>query len=293
MNTRGWICAALLLLSSAAGCGDLGDPLATEAVRAHTRTAPTSVINPVTGEPVALNAPSAHAFGPVLDELECPTSGATGCSGGGDPCTINPGGCSGPLLPLCDQTVAWSRAVRTGQYADHALEANGSVGTDCGYRVMTGIGGRIELSGGDSNWSTLALEGRQLHRDGTWGSAEVQRFGTDANFALEAWGSVPQGYAIVGVAAGQGQNSDGEDSHDLRTLIIRYRQVIIQNGMPVLTGPIYTGNFGVNPYGPVTVDFLTTADDEVFIGAGFRAFNPVGNGNSRTTTMEARLGRLQ
>lgn len=272
----------LALLLTTAACADVSAPESANADGA--RTAPTSIFDFATGEPVALNAPLLQT-GDVI----CPESSLQDCTDPIDPCTLDPASC--PVLPVCDATVGLSRTVRAGSAPTYSLEVSGTPYSDCGYLVMTGIGGRIRLHNDDSNWSTLAIEARRLYRDGSWGSPTTFRYGSEPNYALEAWGAIPQGYAIVGVGVGQGQIA-GEDHNDLQTLVIRYRQLVMVNGVPSLTGPVYTANHGVWPHGAIDVEFTTTADNEVFVGAGFRSFNPDFN-YSRTTTMEARLGLLQ
>ena len=54
------------------------------------------------------------------------------------------------------------------------------------------------------------------------------------------------------------------------------------------TGSTYQLNFGANPYGYLDVSYLTYADNEVFVGAGFRSYDD----GERTKTMAAYIGTI-
>jgi hypothetical protein len=159
------------------------------------------------------------------------------------------------------------------------LEVSGNTSSSCGYLVMTGIGARIN---GSDDYTTLALRGRRLNGNGTWGETVDYRFGSSPNHTLEAWGEVPAGYAITGVAIGQ------SGTEDVRTLVLYYRQYALTVAGVRATGPTYTARFGASPYGYTDASYVTYNDNEVFVGAGFRSID---NGE-RTATMAARVGQL-
>jgi hypothetical protein len=145
--------------------------------------------------------------------------------------------------------------------------------------VLTGIGARIN---GSDDYTTLALRGRRLNTDGTWGATSDYRFGSSPNHTLEVFGEVPSGYGITGIAVGQG------GTEDVRTLVLYYRQLALTSAGVRATGPTYTARFGANPYGYTDASYVTYNDNEVFVGAGFRSID---NGE-RTATMAARVGVL-
>ncbi|HEV3050093.1 MAG TPA: hypothetical protein VGX50_07285, partial [Longimicrobium sp.] len=186
------------------------------------------------------------------------------------------GGC---YQPPCRSLINSYNEYRAGIEPYSFLEVSGNTSSSCGYLVMTGIGARIN---GSDDYTTLALRGRRLNGNGTWGETVDYRFGSSPNHTLEAWGEVPSGYAITGVAIGQ------SGTEDVRTLVLYYRQYALTVAGVRATGPTYTARFGASPYGYTDASYVTYNDNEVFVGAGFRSID---NGE-RTATMAARLGVL-
>jgi hypothetical protein len=266
--------ASLTLL----GACDQPTSLATPTTAAEQKSAPTSAIDPATGEPVALNytpvgtvrggAP-ALAISPCTIEEPCDPE---------PPCDPNDpyGGC---YQPPCSSLISTYTEYRAGTEPYSFLEVAGTTSSNCGYRVLTGIGARIN---GSDDYTTLALRGRRLNPDGTWGETVDHRFGSSPNHTLEAWGEVPAGYGITGVAIGQ------SGTEDVRTLVLYYRQLAITFAGVRATGPTYTARFGASPYGYTDASYVTYADNEVFVGAGFRSIDA----GERTATMAARVGLL-
>jgi hypothetical protein len=250
---------------------------------AEQKSAPTSAIDPTTGEPVALNytpgatarggAPALVAISPCTIEEPCDPE---------PPCDPNDpyGGC---YQPPCSSLISSYTEYRAGTEPYSFLEVSGNTSSSCGYLVLTGIGARID---GSDDYTTLALRGRRLRPDGTWGETVNYRFGSSPNHTLEAWGEVPSSstafYGITGVAIGQ------SGTEDIRTLVIYYRQLVLTSAGVRATGPTYTARFGTSPYGYTDASYVTYNDNEVFVGAGFRSIDA----GERTATMAARVGLL-
>jgi hypothetical protein len=264
------------------GACDQPTGLATPGAAAEQKSAPTSAIDPTTGEPVAFN------YTPVGTVV---TPGAR--SGGAlaiSPCTIEEpcdpeppcdpndpyGGC---YQPPCSSLINSYTEYRAGIEPYSFLEVAGTTSSSCGYLVLTGIGARIN---GSDDYTTLALRGRRLNANGTWGETVDYRFGSSPYHTLEAWGEVPSGYGVTGIAIGQ------SGKEDVRTIVLYYRQLVLTSAGVRATGPTYTARFGSNPYGYTDASYVTYNDAEVFVGAGFRSID---NGE-RTATMAARVGLL-
>lgn len=275
------LAAAAATLTLLGAC-DQPTGLATPRTAAEQKSAPTSAIDPTTGEPVALNYTPA---GTVR------TAGARGgASLAISPCTIEEpcdpeppcdpsdpyGGC---YQPPCSSLISSYTEYRAGIEPYSFLEVAGTTSSSCGYLVLTGIGARIN---GSDDYTTLALRGRRLNADGTWGTTTDYRFGSSPSHTLEVWGEVPSGYGITGVALGQG------GTEDVRTLVLYYRQLALTSAGVRATGPTYTARFGANPYGYIDASYVTYNDNEVFVGAGFRSIDA----GERTATMAARVGLL-
>jgi hypothetical protein len=257
------------------------------------KTVPTSVIDPATGEPVAINYPANPTYFDEVPGTNTPMSVIVPpieCDPSVEYCEPEP----------CDPTVDWGcqpcdstnpshwcycepglitaiRTQRSGSEPNSSPEVSSLAGTSCNRQVVTGVGARIVE---DSNYSTLHVEYRQPYSNGTLGSRVIYRTGSSPNSTLEAWASVPDGYAIVGVKVGQG------GTHDMRTLIVNYRQIALTANGVRMTGPIYTINAGVAPYGTTNVDYTTYSDTEVFSGIGLRS------AVQQTKTMVSYLGQL-
>ncbi|AKJ00287.1 hypothetical protein ATI61_104305 [Archangium gephyra] len=268
----------------------------------------TSIIDSATGEPVAINYPTDAKFVDVAEPSSSVQSAVVKVCPIDDPYCVPVDNCpiDDPRYPYCDEPVcdpvydwgcepcdrtnpaAWcycapgpinsSTTVRVGREPSASLEVNSLAGTSCNRQVVTGIGARIVS---DSNYETLHVEYRQPNADGTLGGRYIARSGSNPYGTLEAWASVPDGYAVVGVAAGQ------QGTHDLRTLIVYYRRVELTASGVRMTGPVYQLNAGVNPYGSVNATYLNTNDANVFVGVGFSS------AVEQTKTIAAHVGTFQ
>ncbi|HZI05727.1 MAG TPA: hypothetical protein VEZ71_16980 [Archangium sp.] len=264
----------------------------------------TSIIDSATGEPVAINYPTGARFVDVPEPLSSVQSAAVKVCPITDPycvpqcpdfdpyCGEEPPVCD-PVLDYgcepCDRTnpAAWcycapgligsSSTVRVGREPYASLEVNSLAGTSCNRQVVTGIGARIVS---DSKYETLHVEYRQPNADGTLGSRFIARSGSNPYGTLEAWASVPDGYAVVGVAAGQ------QGTHDLRTLVVYYRRIELTASGVRMTGPIYQINAGVNPSGSLNASYINSNDNNVFVGVGFSS------AVEQTKTIAAHIGAL-
>ena len=288
---------AMATLTALSACDQPTGPMATD-TGVEQRSSPTSAIDPRTGELVALN------YQPAGKVVTIPWKGL---SPGGparslycDPydffCQCDPydpyGGCCDPYDPYgecytpppppCDPYLITGYSERrAGTLPYNSLEVSGTTASSCGMLVLTGLGARIN---GSDDYTTLKLRGRRLNPDGTWGETVDYNYGSSPNHSLEAWGEVPYSatdfYGIVGVGIGQ------SGTEDVRTLVIHYRKLELTASGIRATGPIYTAGFGANPYGYLDVSYLTYADTEVFVGAGFRSYDA----GERTKTMAAYIG---
>ncbi len=180
---------------------------------------------------------------------------------------------SNPILPgdeaslnhACDGSIP-----KLGQYSvvvqgetNTVPEVEGQLDTGCGFMILTGVAGTVEY---DSNYSTLWLTGRNLYHDGTW-SAPVTRVYGNGSLTAEASRSIPEGYAIVGIAMGLSGNASL-----LTTIELKYRQVQLVNGQLSLTGPVYVTKVGSDSFSDDAKHQLSTTNDrEVYIGLGARA----------------------
>lgn len=187
-----------------------------------------------------------------------------GCADIKNPNPILPGG-EAALDHACDGSLP-----KVGQYqvvvqgeTNTTPEVEGQLDTGCGYMVLTGVAGAVEY---DSNYRTLWLTGRSLYHDGTW-SAPVTRVYGDGSLSPEASLSIPQGYAIVGIAMGLSGNASL-----LTTIELKYRQVQLVNGQLSLTGPVYVTKVGSDSFSDDAKHQLSTLNDrEVYVGLGARA----------------------
>lgn len=265
----------------------------------------TSIIDPATGEPVALNYPADAKFVDMPEQLSSVQGAAVRVCPIDDPycvpvCPDYDPDCNGEDPPTCDPVydygcepcdrnnpAAWcycapgligsTSTVRVGREPYASLEVNSIAGTVCNRQVVTGIGARIVS---DSNYETLHVEYRQPNADGTLGSRYIYRSGSNPYGTLEAWASVPDGHAIVGVAAGQ------QGTHDLRTLIVYYRRIELTASGVRMTGPLYQVNAGVNPSGSINASYINYNDNQVFVGVGFSS------AVEQTKTIAAHVGTL-
>jgi hypothetical protein len=282
--------AALANLALLAACDQPTAP-ATPGAAVEQRTAPTSTIDPATGEPVALNyRPASTVMAPALAISPCtiddPYCVPEPCDPiydyGCEPCPANDPS-AWCYQPPCNTLISSYTEYRAGIQPYGALEVAGTTSSGCGFLVLTGIGARIN---GSDDYTTLALRGRRLNPDGTWGETVDYRFGSSPYHSLEAWGEVPYSpsdfYGITGVAIGQ------SGTEDVRTLVIYYRKLELTVSGVRATGPTYTVRFGTNPYGYTDASYVTYNDNQVFVGAGFRSIDD----GERTATLAARVGLL-
>jgi|GEM_PF-3361005 len=283
MRFKSTVLAATAATLTLLGACDQPTGVPTPLTPAEQKSAPTSAIDPATGEAVALNykpagpvrlgGPSLAPIAPCTIEEPCDPE---------PPCDPNDpyGGC---YQPPCSSLITTYNEYRAGIEPYSFLEVSGTTSSSCGYLVLTGIGARIN---GSDDYTTLALRGRRLNPDGTWGATVDYRFGSSPNHTLEAWGEVPASstvfYGITGVAIGQ------SGTEDVRTLKIFYRQIALTSAGVRATGPTYTAYFGANPFGALDASYVTYNDNEVLVGAGFRSIDQ----GERTATLAARVGVL-
>ena len=294
------ILLAMASLTALSACDQPTSPMAADAV--EQRNGATSAIDPSTGEPVALNyrpagtvvtvpwkgmVPAGPARSYYCDPYiydpycQCDPYDPYGCQ-----CDYyyNPEGCEPITPPPCDPyMITGYTEHRAGTLPYNSLEVSGITSSNCGLLVLTGIGARIN---GSDDYTTLKLRGRRLNSDGTWGETVDYNYGSSPYHSLEAWGEVPYSstdfYGIVGIGVGQG----GTES--VRTLVIHYRKFELTTSGVRATGPTYTAGFGANPYGYLDASYITYADNEVFVGAGFRSYDD----GEKTKTMAAYIATI-
>jgi hypothetical protein len=160
----------------------------------------------------------------------------------------------------CAGSIAYWTDYRVGREYWAQPERDGMLGTGCGYMVLTGVGANIVH---DSNYATLWLTGRMVYSDGTMSTATTRVEG-DGWRTPEAMLEVPYGHAIVGIGAGQ------SGTHDLKTLVLKYRQVQVVDGRLQLVGPVYTMQTGSGSLNSMH-QLPEYNDREVYIGVGFRS----------------------
>lgn len=283
MHFKTTLLAATAATLTLLGACDQPTAPATQPTAAEQKSVPTSAIDPATGELVALNyrpvgtvlTPGARGGAPSLAISPCTIE---------EPCDPEPpcdpndpyGGC---YQPPCSSLISTYNEYRAGTEPNSFLEVSGTTSSGCGYLVLTGIGARIN---GSDDYTTLALRGRRLYANGTWGETVDYRFGSSPYHSLEAWGEVPSGYGVTGIAIGQ------SGTEDVRTIVLYYRQLALTVAGVRATGPTYTARFGASPYGYTDASYVTYNDHEVFVGAGFRSIDA----GERTATMAARVGQL-
>jgi hypothetical protein len=161
-------------------------------------------------------------------------------------------GCSNVSFPFYT-------SVKAGSEPGYAPETAGILDTPCGYKIVTGIGGRVD---GTSDFKGLQLRGRYVYPDGTMSAYGDNFYGTMPD-GPEKFAEIPEGYAIVGV-------SMGESSYNVDVIQLRYRAVSVVNGQLQLTGPVYTASAGT---ATTDADYTRPLSDStsVLVGAGFRS----------------------
>lgn len=298
--------AALAALPAFAGCSDFESVTSPSTVDV---TAPTSKIDPVTGEMVALNAPTAdRVYTFYTDPNGATMAIGEPCYDGFDPnCGVCPEydpSCGAPCDPLndygcepCprDDPNAWCyippctttsiidtySTVNTGNRPWDYLEASGSGWTSCGgYLVLIGIGMRMS---GDEDITTLHLKYQRVYADGTFGPTELRRYGTNPTHALEVYAEAYPGEAIVGVGAGT------QSTERIRTLRIWTRPIGWTGSAVRTSGYITTAGFGYTPWGTLdTYSVIPAANtDQVYVGLGATTYN------ERVTTLSHYIGALK
>lgn len=202
-------------------------------------TAPTSVIDPATGEPVALNAPLAQAapapFGPGMMAAE-----------------------------VCDPTILEYITFITGDEPYATPEADGVGSSSCGFLALVGVGMRMSSN---SDITTLHLKYQRVNADGTLGRSELRRYGADSTHALEAYAEALPGEVIVGIGVGS------QGTTNINTLRIWKRPIGLVSGAVRTYGSITAESFGITPGGILDTSAVLplSATDWVYIGFGARA----------------------
>jgi len=277
----------LLLLAASAtiplltACNDSGDPATPH--EASSAKAPTSRIDPATGEPTAINVPTADRVftiptggdGPEIrpaisypicepDALTCeePTCDPVydyGC----EPCPAsNPDAWC--YVPPCTITsiIDTYHTVRTGDQYTYTPRWNGVGSTSCGgYLMLIGVGMRMD---DNDNITTLHLKFQRVYADGTFGPTELRMYGTLPNHSLEVYGEALPGEAIVGVGVGS------QYTHNVQTLRIWKRRPGLTASGVRMTGYTTAESFGYLPGGVLDTSYNTTLDTEVYVGLGAR-----------------------
>ena len=178
-----------------------------------------------------------------------------------------------PILPTGDAALNHACDGSIPKYSEYSVvvqgetntvpEVEGVLDTGCGFMLLTGVAGTVEY---DSNYRTLWLTGRYLYHDGTW-SAPVTRTYGNGSLSPEASLSIPEGYAIVGIAMGLSGNASL-----LTTIELKYRQVQLVNGQLSLTGPVLVTKVGSDSFSDDAKHQLSAFNDrEVYVGLGARA----------------------
>ncbi len=261
---------------------------------------PTSIIDPATGELVAINYPTNATFVDVPEQSGSVQGAAIEVCPVTDPSCVPIDRCTidDPRYPYCDCNpdfeicepppppppppcvpglITSYTTARVGREPNATLEVNSVAGTSCDRMVVTGIGATIVP---DSKYESLHVQYRQPYADGTMGPPIIVRTGTNTYKTPEAWAAAPEGFAIVGVAAGQ------QGTHDLRTLTIYYRRVELTAAGVRMTGPIVPLSQGANPNGTINASYIATADNNVLVGVGFAS------AVEQTKTIAAHVGTL-
>jgi len=298
--------AALAALPALGGCSD-SEGVTSPPIEA--KSSPTSKIDPVTGEMVALNAPTAdRVYTFYTDPISASPDITPLCNDGFDPncqpCPEYDPSCGTTCDPVytygcepCprDDPNAWCYVppctttsiidtyspVNTGNRPWDYLEASGNGWTSCGgYLVLIGIGMRMS---GDEDITTLHLKFQRIYADGTFGPTELRRYGTNPTHALEVYAEALPGEAIVGVGAGT------QSTERIRTLRI-WKRPIGWTGSAVRTsGSITAEGFGYTPYGTLDTSYVIPLanTNQVYVGLGATTYN------ERVTTLSHYLGTLK
>lgn len=292
--TRRLMMAAALLLPLLGACDQ--QALTTAAPAGADAAAPTSVLDPATGEPVALNAPFAAAipagFSQVLEECDpfyeicecdpdaqlcppktcaeledcpeppCDSIATVGC----EPCPRdNPAAwCYEPPPPPCSVIDTYS-TVRTGDEPTATPEADGvGTGSSCGYLVLIGVGMRMSSN---HDITTLHLKYQRVYTNGTLGPTELRKYGADPNHALEAYAEALPGEAIVGIGVGT------QNTHNINTIRIWKRPIGLVSGAVRTSGSVTAESFGITPGGVLDTSHVISSSvaDKVYVGFGARA----------------------
>ncbi|HEY0025923.1 MAG TPA: hypothetical protein VGB24_23740 [Longimicrobium sp.] len=243
--------------------------------------APTSEMNQATGEPEAMNAPTADrvfTFPTSAGSLnfaefpepcdpnfeicdECDPAVQYGC----EPCdpTNQTHWCYEPPCTITPIITTYG-TTRTGDEPNAGLEANGVGSTSCGgYLVLIGVGMRMD---GNDNITTLHLKYQRVYSDGSFGPTELRRYGSDPTHGLEGYAEALPGEAIVGLGIGS------QYSHNVRTIRIWKRPIGLTSAGVRTSGSITAESFGYSPGGVLDTSYVIPLanTNQVYVGAGAR-----------------------
>lgn len=277
MNFRRYLLAAAMLsLPVLAAC----DQQATSSSAASPQAAqPTSVIDPATGEPVAINAPTADVvltmgglgtlstnvepiicdpWDPYCEEPPCDPIYDYGC----EPCpSDNPAAWCYCATPSVIDTYT---TVRTGDEPTHSFEASGTGATSCGgYNVLIGVGMRMDAN---DNITTLHLKYQRVNPDGTFGATELRKYGSNPTYTLEGYAEALPGEVIVGLGVGS------QYTHNVRTIRIWKRPIAVTASGVRTTGSITAESFGFELGGVLDTSYVIPLanTNQVYVGVGAR-----------------------
>lgn len=185
--------------------------------------------------------------------------------------------CYEPPCTPADGLINTYTTYRVGREPNASLEVNSLGGSRCNRLVVTGIGAHIVS---DSNYAMLHVEYRQPYANGTLGPRTTVRTGKSPTLAPEAALSVPDGYAIVGVAAGQ------HGTHNLKTLVVYYRRIELTAAGVRMTGPLLPLSWEGASTGLIDSQYTNPYDNKVLVGVGFSS------AVEQTKTLAAHVGTL-
>lgn len=278
MRLRNYFLAAAVMALPLLGACD--DQASSPAGLAPRQAPPTSVMDATTGEPAALNAPTAdqvivagrelttprtsvtpidcEPWDPYCEEPPCDPIYDWGC----EPCPRDnsESWCFCPTPSVIDTYAT----LRTGDEPNVNFEASGTGYTSCGgYNVLIGVGMRMDAN---DNITTLHLKYQRVNPDGTFGGTLLYKYGSSPNTTLEAYAEALPGEVIVGVGVGS------QYTHDIRTLRIWKRPITSTVSGVRTTGSITAESFGVNVGGLLDTSYVIPLanTNQVYVGVGAR-----------------------
>lgn len=279
--TRRILAAAALLLPLLGACDQ--QALTTPSALVAAAEVPTSIMDETTGEPVAINQPTADrvfnmpgGFGaplmnvepivcdpydPYCQEPPCDPIYDWGC----EPCPRdNPDAwCYEPPCTITSIIDTYG-TIRTGDEPTAGLEANGTGSTSCGgYLVLIGVGMRMDAN---DNLTTLHLKYQRVYADGTFGGTELRRYGSAPTNGLEGYAEALPGEVIVGIGVGS------QSTHNIRTIRIWKRPISLTASGVRTTGSITAESFGYSPGGVLDTSYVIPLanTNQVYVGFGGR-----------------------